>query len=216
MNIEYARRQMVEQQVRTWDVFDSAVLSALSSVPREQFVAAGYESLAFADVELPIGHGQRMMTPTLEGRMLQALEVKPGDSVLEIGTGSGFVTACLARLAGKVTSVDIHQDFLDTAEANLADCGISNVGLALMDATRELPDGTYDVVAVTGSIETYDPRYARALKPGGRLFVIVGTEPLMDARLVHRLNEEEWHTASIFETCVAALINGSLPPQFHF
>jgi len=216
MNIEFARRQMIEQQVRTWDVFDAAVLAVLGAIPREQFVAAGYESLAFADVQLPIGHGQLMMTPTVEGRLLQALNVQTGDSVLEIGTGSGFITACLARLAKSVTSIDIFQDILDTAAANLADCGISTVELALMDATQQLPDGIFDVIAVTGSLETYDPRYAVALKPGGRLFVIVGAAPLMEARLVRRINNDEWQSECLFETSVPPLINASLPVQFYF
>ena len=182
MNIDFARRQMVEQQVRTSDVFDAAVLNVLNSVPREQFVAAGYEALAFADTELPIGHGQLMMTPAVEGKLLQALAIQPGDRVLEIGTGSGFLTACLARLANSVTSVDIYDDFLESAAANLADSGIGNFELANMDATRTLPEGSFDAIAVTGSVQRYDPRYAAALTPGGRLFIVVGTASSMDSR----------------------------------
>lgn len=216
MNIDFARQQMVEQQVRTWEVFDSAVLSVLRTVPREQFVAAGYEALAFADTELPIGHGQFMMTPIVEGRLLQALAVRPSDHVLEIGTGSGFVTACLARLARSVTSVDIHDDFLEAASANLADSGIGNFELHNMDATRELPDGEFDVIAVCGSIEVFDQRYAAALRPGGRLFVIVGTTPAMEALLVERVAPDHWQTTSLFETDVAALVNAALPRQFSF
>ncbi len=127
MNIELARQQMVQQQVRTWDVFDTAILSVLSSVPREQFVPAGLESLAFAETELPLPHGQLMMTPNVEGRMLQALDIKPSDKVLEIGTGSGFITACLARLAKSVTSIDLYEDFQKTAAADLADSGIKAI-----------------------------------------------------------------------------------------
>jgi protein-L-isoaspartate(D-aspartate) O-methyltransferase len=216
MNIERARQQMVKQQIRTWDVFDADVLSVLGSVPREQFVRAGFESLAFAETELPIGHGQVMMTPNLEGRLLQALAVEASDSVLEIGTGSGFLTACLARLGSAVTSVDIYEEFLATARANLADSGIGNFELHKMDATQQLPDGTFDVIAVTGSVEVFDPRYAQALKPGGRLFVVVGKAPSMEALLVRRTDDNDWHRSSLFETVLPPLINGTLPPQFSF
>jgi protein-L-isoaspartate(D-aspartate) O-methyltransferase len=216
MNIEFARQQMVAQQVRTWDVFDDAVLSVLAAVPREQFVAAGFESLAFADTELPIGHGQFMMTPVVEGRLLQALAIRPSDTVLEIGTGSGFLTACLARLSRAVTSIDIYEDFLEAATANLVDTGIGNFELDSMDATQALPDGEFDAIAVTGSIEVFDQRYAMALRPGGRLFVVVGKAPSMDALLVQRGNGNDWQTSTLFETRLAALSNAALPPQFDF
>jgi protein-L-isoaspartate(D-aspartate) O-methyltransferase len=216
MNIELARQQMVQQQVRTWDVFDTAILSVLSSVPREQFVPAGLESLAFAETELPLRHGQLMMTPNVEGRMLQALDIKPSDKVLEIGTGSGFITACLARLAKSVTSIDLYEDFQKTAAADLADSGISNFDLQVMDATQQLPDGKFDVIAVTGSIQKFDPRLVMALTDGGRLFVVVGSSPNMDARLVRRTGENDWQTTSLFETQLPALVNAGLAPQFSF
>lgn len=207
---------MVEQQVRTWDVFDATILNVLSAVPREQFVAAGFERLAFAETDLPIGHGQLMMTPNVEGRLLQALDIQASDAVLEVGTGSGFLTACLATLAKSVCSIDIHDDFLESAAANLADCGISNFELQKMDATQQLPDGTFDAIAVTGSIEVFDSRYLMALKPSGRLFVVVGTAPIMEALLVVRSSDEDWSTTRIFETELPALVNGTLPPQFSF
>jgi protein-L-isoaspartate(D-aspartate) O-methyltransferase len=216
MNIELARQQMVQQQVRTWDVFDTAILSVLSSVPREQFVPAGLESLAFAETELPLPHGQLMMTPNVEGRMLQALDIKPSDKVLEIGTGSGFITACLARLAKSVTSIDLYEDFQKTAAADLADSGISNFDLQIMDATQQLPDGKFDVIAVTGSIQKFDPRLVMALTDGGRLFVVVGSSPNMEARLVRRTGENDWQTTSLFETQLPALVNAGLAPQFSF
>ncbi|MDH5303503.1 MAG: protein-L-isoaspartate O-methyltransferase [Gammaproteobacteria bacterium] len=216
MNIDFARQQMVEQQVRTCDVFDAGVLSVLASVPREQFVPAGFEALAFADTELPIGHNQYMMTPVVEGRVLQALAVQASDNVLEVGTGSGFLTACLARLAASVTSLDIYDDFLESAAANLADSGIGNFELLNLDATQALPDGTFDVIAVTGSIGVYDPRYAMALSPGGRLFVVVGAASPMEALLVRRQAETDWHTTSLFETHLPALVNGAQLPQFCF
>lgn len=216
MNIEHARRQMVQQQVRTWAVFDAAILKVLSTVPREQFVPPGLESLAFAETELPLRHGQQMMTPNVEGRMLQALEIKPTDSALEIGTGSGFITACLARLARAVTSIDLYEDFQTAAAANLEDSGISNFDLQVMDATEQLPDEKFDVIAVTGSIEEFDPRLVMALKDGGRLFVVVGSSPTMEARLVRRTGENDWQTSSLFETDLPALLNAGLRPQFFF
>jgi protein-L-isoaspartate(D-aspartate) O-methyltransferase len=216
MNIELARLQMVQQQVRTWDVFDAATLRVLSTVPREQFVPAGLEALAFAETELPLRHGQLMMTPNIEGRMLQALDIKPSDSALEIGTGSGFITACLARLAKSVTSIDLYEDFLETAAANLEDSGISNFDLQLMDATQQLPDGKYDVIAVTGSIEAFDPRLVMALTDGGRLFAVVGSAPNMEARLVQRIGDNDWQTSSLFETELPVLVNAELPPKFSF
>ena len=216
MNTDFARRQMVEQQVRAWDVLDADILDLLIDTPREQFVPPGYESLAFADTEIPIGHGQYMMTPTLEGRVLQSLKISKADSVLEVGTGSGFLTACIAKLADSVTSIDVYEDFLDTAAANLEDSGISNFELAAMDATQQLPDGEFDAVVVTGSIEVFDPRYVLALKTGGRLFVVVGRGPAMDARLLHRSGDDRWLTRSLFETELTPLVNGALPPQFSF
>ena len=207
---------MVQHQVRTVEVFDDAVLDVLGSVPREQFVPAGLEALAFAETELPIGNGQFMMEPNVEGRMLQSLAVQPSDQILEIGTGSGFVTACLARLGQFVTSIDLFEDFQAAAAANLEDSGIKNFELEIMDATQELPDGEFDVIAVTGSVETFDPRFVMALAPGGRLFVVVGTFPNMEARLVTRTGENDWQTTSLFETDLPALVNGVLPPQFSF
>jgi len=216
MDTDFARQQMVDQQVRAWDVLHPDILQVLKNVPREQFVPTGFEALAFADTEIPIGHGQFMMTPTLEGRLLQALKPTSSDKVLEIGTGSGFLAACLARLSDSVTSIEIHDDFLEAAKVNLEDSGISNVTLLSMDATQELPDEKFDVVAITGSIEDFDPRFVDALNPGGRLFVVVGPGPAMDARLLARTGEHDWQSESLFETVLAPLVNGSKPPQFLF
>lgn len=216
MKTDYARQQMVEQQVRAWEVLDPDILDVLKEIPREQFVPPGYETLAFADTEIPIGHGQFMMTPTIEGRVLQSLTPRAGEDVLEVGTGTGFLAACLARLSASVTSIDIYDDFLTSAEASFEDTGVENVELLSMDATESLPDAQYDVIAVTGSIETFDPRFVMALKPGGRLFVVVGKEPVMDARLVTRTGDNDWRTESLFETSLAPLENAALPPQFSF
>jgi len=216
MNIDFARQQMIDQQVRAWTVLDPSVLAVLSEVPREKFVPVAYEPLAFADTEIPLGHGEFMMTPTVEGRVLQALDLARNDHVLEIGTGSGFLTACLARLAATVTSIDIHEDFVRDAAGKLARAGIDNVALRTMDATCELPGDRYDAIAVTGSIETFDPRFVDALRPGGRLFVVVGSPPVMEARLVRRSGSADWKSESLFETKLAPLVHGTLPPQFVF
>ena len=216
MNIDFARQQMIDQQVRAWTVLDPAVLHVLSTVPREKFVPKAYESLAFADMEVPLGHGEYMMTPTVEGRVLQALELGANDHVLEIGTGSGFLTACLATLAARVTSVDIHEDFVRAASRKIAGAAIDNVDLRTLDATRELPGERFDAIAVTGSIETFDTRFVDALRPGGRLFVVVGAEPVMEACLVRRTGDADWKSETLFETSLGPLVHGRLPPQFEF
>jgi len=216
MNTDFARQQMIDQQVRAWSVLDVNVLAALKAVPREQFVPEVFRTLAFADTEIPLGHGQRMMTPTVEGRLLQALELLPGDKVLEIGTGSGFVTAVLATLSAEVTSIDIYDDFLDTAKRRLEDCGIENFELTNMDGTKSLPDQTFDAIAVTGSMQFLDQRLKNALNPGGRLFVVLGDAPAMTATRVTRIDANEWRSDTLFETDLPPLVNGALPPQFSF
>ena len=216
MNIDFARQQMIDQQVRAWTVLDSAVLGVLSAVRREDFVPGSYQSVAFADMEIPLGHGEFMMTPTVEGRVLQALDLIGNEHVLEIGTGSGFLTACLAKLSRTVTSVDIHEDFVRTAARKLANAGIDNIDLRTMDATRELPGERYDAIAVTGSIESLDPRFVNALKPDGRLFVVVGSPPVMEARLVRHEGDTDWRGETLFETSLGPLVHGTLPPQFVF
>jgi protein-L-isoaspartate(D-aspartate) O-methyltransferase len=216
MNTDYARLQMVNQQVRGWNVYDEKVLAMLKKLPREDYVPAGFESLAFADTAIPLSHGEYMMAPTLEGRLLQALGLSGGENVLEIGTGSGFMTACLATLSRQVTSIDIHADFVASAERKLAEAGIDNVELLQMDATQDLPDGKFDAIAVTGSIQPFDPRLVEALSPHGRLFVVVGDSPAMEAKLIERTDEHDWHSLSLFETDIAPLVHGALPPQFSF
>ncbi len=216
MNTDYARLQMVNQQVRGWNVYDEDVLAMLGQLPREHFVPEEFISLAFADIALPIGHGEFMMTPTIEGRLLQALSLDGDENVLEIGTGSGFMTACLAQLASHVTSIDIYDDFIESAAEKLADEEIGNVELLQMDATQALPEGRFDAIAVTGSIQSFDPRFVEALSPHGRLFVVVGDGPAMQARLIERTEEHDWQTVSLFETELAPLVHGALPPQFSF
>lgn len=216
MNTDFARQQMIEQQVRAWAVLDVNVLEGLKEVPRELFVPDGYKALAFADTEIPLGHGQWMMTPTIEGRVLQALGLAGGENVLEIGTGSGFLTAVLAKLSAHVTSIDIHHDFLDSARHRLDLCDIKNVELIKMDGTKELPAGTFDAIAVTGSMQTLDSRLVDALSPGGRLFIVLGDAPAMTATRVMRFDVDTWQSDTLFETSLPPLVNGALPPQFSF
>jgi protein-L-isoaspartate(D-aspartate) O-methyltransferase len=216
MNTEYARLQMINQQVRGWNVYDEDVLDMLRDLPREHFVPDGFGSLAFADTAIPIGYGEYMMTPMVEGRLLQALGLRGDEDVLEIGTGSGFMTACHARLAKHVTSIDIHKEFVDSAGRKLAELGIDNAVAVQMDGTRDLPDGKFDAIAVTGSIQTFDPRFVEALSNYGRLFVVVGEAPAMEAKLIERTEEHDWKTISLFETDLPPLVHGTTPPRFSF
>ena len=216
MNTDFARQQMIEQQVRAWDVLDTNVLDGLKEVPRELFVPDGFTALAFADTEIPIGHGQTMMTPTIEGRVLQALGLAGGEHVLEIGTGSGFLTAILANLSAHVTSIELYDDFLETAKERLAECDIDNVDLIKMDGMKQLPERKFDAIAVTGSVQTLDSRFIDALNPGGRLFVVLGDAPAMSAMRITRFDEDGLQSDTLFETSLAPLINGAMPLQFSF
>jgi len=216
MNKDFARRQMIEQQVRAWNVLDEVVLAGLNKVQRELFVPEGFEALAFADTAIPIGHGESMMTPTIEGQVLQALGLVGTERVLEIGTGSGFLTACLAELSTHVTSIDIYDDFIESARQRLADCEIDNTTIVKMDGTLQLPDGKFDAIAVTGSIQSFDSRLVDALNPGGRLFVVVGDAPTMAAMTVTRTGDDEQQNDTLFETDLLPLVNGALPTQFSF
>jgi protein-L-isoaspartate(D-aspartate) O-methyltransferase len=214
MNLERARTQMLEQQVRAWEVLDPRVLEAMAQVPREEFVPPRYRSVAFADTFIPLRHGQLMMTPKIEGRLLQALAVEPDDRVLEIGTGSGFLAACLAQLASDVTSTEIHADLSAAAGSVLGRLAVPNVRLEVGDVFRGLPGDRYDALAVTGSLPLYDPRFEQALAIGGRLFVIVGRPPVMEAMLVTREGDDAWSRESLFETVVPPLCNAPAPSAF--
>jgi len=217
MNTQFARDQMVRQQVRAWDVLDLRVLEVFEALAREQFVPERYRKLAYADMQIPLAHGEVMMAPKVEGRMLQALDPQPHESALEIGSGSGFVTACLAKLAGRVLGLDIYPDFTAGAGATLAALGVRNVKLETCDATR--PDcltQRFDVIAVTGSLPAYEARYAEHLNVGGRLFVIVGQAPVMEALLVTRVTEDAWARESLFETVLPPLVNAVAPAGFRF
>jgi len=216
MDLSHAREQMVDQQVRAWEVLDQRVLDTLRSIPRERFVPPAYRDLAYADAQIPLGRGEVMLTPMQQGRLLQSLDIQPGDKALEIGTGSGFLTACLARLAAKVRSVDIHQEFIEAAAQRLAELEIRNVSLEVQDGARLTEQASYDVIAVTGSIPVREESYERALKTGGRLFVVIGKAPVQEACLVTRIGPDEWMREALYETQFPALANTPRPSSFTF
>jgi protein-L-isoaspartate(D-aspartate) O-methyltransferase len=215
-----AREQMIEQQVRAWEVLDARVLSLLRSVPRERFLPESQRFLAFADVAVPLPNGQHMLHPNVAGRLLQSLELTGPQRVLEIGAGSGFLTACLAAASAHVTSLELFADLADLTRTNLASIGTRNAEVLTADAMlSELPlepGAAFDAIAITGSMPVYDDRFERRLSIGGRLFVVVGDAPAMEARLIRRLSQDGWATESLFETVVDPLINARRPAGFAF
>ena len=214
--IEAARRQMIDQQIRSWDVLDPRVLEALAAVPREHFVPGAYRGVAFADTEIPIGEGEFMLPPRIEGRILQSLGLERGDRVLEIGTGTGFFTACIEYLTGAVESIEIHAGLADGAKRALEQLGITGAHITCADALDRSVDAAFHAIAITGSLPVYDPRFERALAPGGRLFVVVGSPPVMQARLVTRTAIDAWLTEPLFETCIGPLRNSTPAALFQF
>jgi len=211
IDFEAARFLMIEQQVRPWEVLDPAVLDTLGALQREDFVPLKQRKLAYVDVALPLEHGQQMMKPVVEGRMLQSLELADSDEVLEIGTGSGYTTACLARLARAVVSIDIHADFTERSRARLAEMGMNNVRLETADAFDFEPGKQFDAVCVTGAVTDVPARFLEWVKPGGRLFVIRGLEPVQEAVRLLR-TEAGWEEQSLFETELTYLA-GAEPVQ---
>jgi protein-L-isoaspartate(D-aspartate) O-methyltransferase len=211
-----ARQQMVDQQIRTWEVLDPRVLDVFAMVPREAFVPPEYRELAFADTPIPIGLGQSMLAPKIQGRILQALSVAANDSVLEIGSGNGYLAACLSLLGRSTRSIDIHPQFTASAQTNLRAVPGASVEFETRDAFATAPLGEYDAIAVTGSLPVYDARFERSLRLGGRLFAIVGEAPVMDAILVRRVDNAEWIRESLFETVVEPLINATAAQRFVF
>ena len=214
MNVEAARAQMVGQQLRAWKVLDQRVLDVVRQVRRERFVPRAYRDLAFADSEIPLAHGQRMMTPSVEGRLLQALDLGPADTVLEVGTGSGFLTACLAALAGRVVSVDIFPEFTSDVAGKLQRGAVRNVELRTADALAIDWREQFDAIAVTGSVPELDDTFIRLLRPGGRLFVVVGRPPVMDAVLISTDLQGNRTRDNLFETVVSPLVNAERPEPF--
>ncbi len=213
MPLDYAtaRRTMVEQQVRPWDVLDPRVLATIGDVRREDFVGPRHRKLAYADIELPLEHGQSMLKPIVEGRILQALDLAPEHDVLEVGTGSGYLTACLAQLTRAVLSIDIHADFVERARSRLDAVSSTCVRLQQADALSFDPGREFDAVAITGAVAEVPQRFLDWVRPGGRLFVIRGAAPVQEALLLTRLvSGAGWTEQSLFETDVAYL-QGAAP-----
>ena len=217
IDLEHLRFNMVEQQIRTWEVLDQRVLDLLFRVRREEFVPAPYRALAFVDMEIPLGHGEKMLQPKLEARMVQELALTPDDHVLEVGTGSGYMTALLATLAKDVVTVDIVEEFSRGAREKLAAHGIRNVTIATGDAARGWDQhGPYDAIVLTGSVPILDDAFLASLKPGGRLLAVVGEPPVMEARLVNCVGPGAYNPVTLFETCIASLRNAPQPGRFVF
>lgn len=225
--LDQARFNMIEQQVRPWQVLDDRVLTVMGTLPRERFVPDAYRGLAYADIEIPLGGGAAMLAPKVAGRLLQALAVQPGERVLEIGTGTGYLTACLAELGGQVVSVEIAPDLAAAANARLNALGervAGRVRLVVGDALADASDlgpaatGPFDAIVLTGSIPTEEPLVAlrRQLATGGRLVAILGTSPLMQARLETCIVAGDFRRQTLFETSVAALVNAPRPAPFVF
>jgi protein-L-isoaspartate(D-aspartate) O-methyltransferase len=216
MDIERARFNMVEQQIRTWDVLDQDILDLLFTVKREEFVPAAYRSLAFADLEIPLGDGEKMWTPKMEARVLQELALDAGEAVLEIGTGSGYLTALLASRGAEVTSVEINARLAAEAGPRLARSGIGGVELEQGDAAQGFGSDLYDAIVLTGSTPVLPAGLLAQLKVGGRMFAVVGDAPVMTARLVRAVGPESVTTKDLFETVIDPLRHAAQPARFRF
>jgi protein-L-isoaspartate(D-aspartate) O-methyltransferase len=217
MQRETARFNMIEQQIRTWEVLDTRVLDLLKQVPREDFVPAQYLGLAFADIEIPIGHGQTMLSPKMEARIVQAMQVSKTDKVLEIGTGSGYLAALLASVAGHVHSVEIVDALSEMAARQLAKHGINNVTLEIGNAAQGWPaHAPYDVIVYAGSLPVAPESVKQSLNVGGRMFVVVGEAPVMQAVMVRRVTEHNFTREVLFETCLPTLASAPQPERFRF
>ncbi len=215
MDIEQARFNMIEQQIRPWEVFDQTVLDLMSKTPREKFVPEEFQHLAFSDTNIPVGHDQVMMSPKLEARMLQALNIEPHERVLEIGTGSGYVTALLAQLGGHVTTEESHADLSAQAAERLQAMNLNNVDFVVTDSLKNRKFfNRYDVIVVTGSLPVFDSIFQEQLEIGGGLFIIVGESPVTEALLITRVSENEWTQLSLFETDLPALIGAPTINKF--
>lgn len=208
MNFEIARHNMIEQQIRPWNVIDPVVLDVLEAIPRENYVSDKMKKSAFSDVELPIGHDQLMLSPKIEAKILQAVQVQKTDNVLEIGTGSGYMTALLAQLADKVCSVEIHEQLSQQAQEKLTGEGFDNVTFVVADAARGFDQNApYDVIILTGSVPQLPEAYKQSLKKGGRLFAVIGSAPVMEATLITRVSSSQYSTEILFETEIPELEN---------
>jgi protein-L-isoaspartate(D-aspartate) O-methyltransferase len=217
MNQEQARLNMVESQIRTWEVLDQTVLDLLMTIKREEFVPEKYRDLAFADMEIPLGHGEAMLAPKMEARMIQELDVRKTDKILEVGTGSGYVTALLAKLGGQVVSVERIKEFSQAATRKLAGHGLQNVQLLSGDGAEGWPaQAPYDVILLTGSVPVLSTAFQEQLAIGGRLLAVIGESPVMTAYLITRVSERAFNSVGLFETSIPALQNVKQPERFVF
>ncbi len=219
MNLDQARVNMIEQQIRPWNVLDQKVLDVLARVPRDAFVTQQHRNLAYCDTAIALGHGQTMLNPNVEGRILQALALQGNESVLHIGTGSGYLTACLAMLAKQVRSVDIVEEFTRTTEQRLAALSIDNVTLESGDACHGwVPETRFDAIVISGALPSIPDAYREQLTVGGRLFAIVGRvdQPIMEAVLLTRKSQNQWSSESLFETRTACLHGAAQHDGFTF
>ncbi len=216
MTIDFAkaRETMVEQQVRPWDVFQPRVLETIARLPRERFVADAHRALAYSDLALPIGHGESMLKPVIEGRALEALAIGAGEDVLEIGTGSGYLTACLGALARDVVSLERHADLAEAARGRLQAQAIANVRIETADAFAWDTERRFDAICVGGAVDAVPARFVRWLRPGGRMFVVHGRAPAMEAALVRPAADAGFVVESLFETELPYLAGGAPAPQF--
>jgi protein-L-isoaspartate(D-aspartate) O-methyltransferase len=216
MSLEAARHQMIGHQLRAWEVLDARVLGVMEALPRELFVPPDWRGLAYADTEIPLGPGVVLAPPKIQGRALQAVLPGPGEHALEIGSATGYLTACLARLAGSVTGVELHADLAAAARRNLDVLGIRNADVVEGDGLVMEFDRLFDVICLNGSIPGSTARFERMLAMGGRMFVVAGRPPIMQARRITRISESEWTTDNIFETCLPPLENAPQPAEFVF
>jgi protein-L-isoaspartate(D-aspartate) O-methyltransferase len=216
MNFEQARFNMIEQQIRTWEVLDQDVLDLLFEVRREEFVPPAYRALAFADLEIPLGDGERMWTPKMEARVLQELELKPHESALEVGTGSSYLTALLGRSCADVVSVEINPRFVDEAGKKLHNAGLNHVRLEQGDGARGWGSELFDAIVLTGSTPVLPDPWLKQLKLGGRLFAVVGDAPVMTARLLRWTAPGAVASEDLFETVITPLRNAPQPERFVF
>ncbi|MDH5471742.1 MAG: protein-L-isoaspartate O-methyltransferase [Gammaproteobacteria bacterium] len=216
-NLDQAHYNMIVQQVRPWDVLDDKILDTLKQLPREAFVVDEYKKLAYADTSIPLGNGQEMLHPILEGRMLQVLNIQPMDTILEIGTGSGFLTACLAHLGYHVTSIEIDPSLSQLAANRLHQQNLVNIDLVVGDALEVMDKSKqYDVVVVTASMSDVPDALKKSLAIDGRLFIVTGEDPVMSARLITRVADDQWSDRILFETSIKPLINAEPVKAFVF
>lgn len=215
MNFEQARFNMVEQQIRPWDVLDPKVLDLFMAIPRHEFVAESQQALAYSDIELPIGEGQTMLPPRIEGRILQAVDIEKDETVLEIGTGSGYMTALMAEAAQSVTTVEIFESLQEVAKERLKQ--FDNIEFAIGDGSHNWDDGkTYDVIVLTGAVAELPEAYKNKLNLGGRLALTIGKDPVMTTQVITRVSDTEWETETLFETVIPSLVNAESKDEFSF